>query len=155
MKKILCLLLILLLSGCTLNVRNITKTIELNNKNCIILREKNTHGGFLGDGEYFAEIECKNLNYSDLSSNWKKFPVPFEIENVTEMIWCDFNKCGNFYERYNVSNIENGYYFFLDRHSDSKNKYDFTELNSRTSYNFTLAMYDIQNSHIYYFEMDT
>ena len=155
MKKILLVLPLLILSGCSFNIRNITSVIEINNNNCRIIKERDTHGGFLGDGEFYAEIRCKNINLEELSSNWKKMPLSKSLNDITEMVWCDYNKCGNLYEKYDIPNVNNGYYFFLDRHSDSKDKYDSTDLNNRSSYNFTLAMYDDESKIIYYYELDT
>ena len=51
--------------------------------------------------------------------------------------------------------INNGYYFFLDRHSESGNEKDDTELFDRMSFNFTIAIYDIDNHTLHYYESDT
>ena len=68
---------------------------------------------------------------------------------------CDDNGCKNIYERYSIPKIENGYYYFLDRHNESNDKYDDTNLNNRASWNFTLAIMDIDTNIIYYYELDT
>ncbi len=60
-----------------------------------------------------------------------------------------------FYERYDIPNINDGYYYFVDRHYDAINKYDDSMLNKRSSYNFCLALYDLENKIIYYYELDT
>ncbi len=54
-----------------------------------------------------------------------------------------------------IPRIEQGYYYFLDRHTDAKNKHDDTDLRNRYSYNFSLAMYDSKTDKLYYYELDT
>ena len=63
--------------------------------------------------------------------------------------------CLPVYERYEISDIKNGYYYFLDRHSESKDRYDSSDLNNRFSWNFTLALLDVDKNIIYYYELDT
>ena len=145
--------LVFLLSGCSSN--NILKKIEINNASCEVIEQKDTHGGFLSDGDYFAMIKCFDLSTNDLSDNWKKLPLSDELNIVKQMEQCDDKDCKTFTEKYNIPDITNGYYLFIDRYEGAKNKYDCTEVNSRSSYNFSLAMYDIDNSIIYYYELDT
>ena len=72
-----------------------------------------------------------------------------------EMKQCGNNGCKNVYEKYNIPKIENGYYFFFDRHSESINKYDDSKINDRSSYNFTIALLDKNTNTIYYYRLDT
>lgn len=51
--------------------------------------------------------------------------------------------------------IENGYYIFEDRHSKSEDRQDDSELFNRSSYNFSLAIYDCDTDRMYYFEYNT
>ena len=51
--------------------------------------------------------------------------------------------------------IDNGYYMFKDRHSESKDSRDDSELFDRNSYNFSIAIYDCDTDKMYYFEFDT
>lgn len=51
--------------------------------------------------------------------------------------------------------VENGYYFFMDRHSESKGINDDTNILNRYPFNFTIAIYDTDNQTIYYCEFDT
>ena len=74
---------------------------------------------------------------------------------ATEIKHCNGKDCKNIYERYNIPTIENGYYYFKDRHSESTNKYDYTDINNRPSYNFTFAILDKDTNTIYYYELDT
>ena len=81
-------------------------------------------------------------------------PLPEEIDEVLSMETCDDKECKSVYERYNIPKNK-GYYYFIDRHSDSKDKYDYSDINKRSSYNLTIAIYDKSNKTIYYYELDT
>ena len=152
MKKIIILPLLLLVTGCSiLNCSNdsIISDMGITNNTCEIVKEKDTHSGFLGDGDYFAKIKCNNLKVSDLTKSWYTLPLSEEIKEVTEMKQCNDKDCKDIYERYNIPSIDNGYYYFLDRQKSD------TNINERSSYNFTLAIADLDNSIIYYYELDT
>lgn len=157
MKKILCSLFVIcaLCSGCGNKQSKIFKSIELDDSKCKIEKEIDSHGGFHGDGDYFARIECSDIDYNELSKNWKKLPLSEPLVKVTEMEQCDDKGCFNIYDKFSIPVVENGYYYFIDRQNDSKNKFDDTELNNRSSWNFTLAILDTDTGIIYYYELDT
>ncbi len=155
MKKIIIfLLLIVIAKGCSSgNIETISKRIEISLDNCQIVSEKDTHSGFLGDGDYFAKITC-SIPIS-LSSNWKILPLTDSINQIMSMKQCSDGGCKDVYEKYNIPKLEKGFYFFVDRHSEAKDKYDDSKLNNRSSYNFTLAIYDSSSNTIYYYKLDT
>ena len=155
MKKLLLIVLfICLLPGC-MEKSNILDNIEISNDSCKVVYDKDTHVGFLGDGDYFAKIECENISSSELTSNWKKLPLSESLVEITEMEQCDDKACLDFYHKYDVPSIENGYYYFLDRHTEAKDKFDDSDINNRSSWNFTLGIIDIDTNTIYYYEFDT
>lgn len=156
--SLLLIIIFYLTTGCNLisNKQSIVlKRIEMTNANCKIEKDIDSHGGFLGDGDYFAKIKCFNINYSELSSHWKKLPLSETLNHVTQMKQCDNKGCNNIYDRFSIPNIKDGYYYFLDRHSESEDIYDDTNLNNRASWNFTLAIIDKNSNIIYYYELDT
>ena len=61
----------------------------------------------------------------------------------------------NVYDKYDIPDIENGYYYFLDRHSEATNVNNDEDLNERSSYNFSLGIYDSDTMMLYYYELDT
>ena len=149
-KKILLILsLVILLSGCMKDNKPL-KVLKLDEKTCKIAKNIDTHGGFLGDGERFSKIECNSVNIEE----WNNMPLPKEIDEVLSMEICDNKSCKSTYERYSIPKNK-GYYYFIDRHSDSKDKFDYKDLNKRSSYNFTLGIYDDTKNIIYYYELDT
>lgn len=113
-----------------------------------IVEEKDTHGGFHGDGTYNLILDCSgNSNRAhEIIKNWEKLPLSDNLESVIY---------GNFTKEINWPTIRNGVYKFIDRHSESTNKSDDTDLLSRHSFNFSIAVYDLDTNTLYYFEMDT
>ena len=157
MKKNIVLLLIFLITlcGCSSNkLGYVSENIELNLDNCKMVYENDTHGGFLGDGDYFSKIVCNSVDENVIKFSWEPLPLGEEIQNIMDLVWC-IDECKTTYERYNIPNIENGYYYFIDRHSETTDSKKYDEINERSSYNFSLALYDSLNKTIYYYELDT
>ena len=156
MKKILYGLLIIILTGCSNSeINNISNKLEIDNLNCQIEESIDTHGGFLGDGDYFVKLNCKDFLDTEIKINWKELPLSNELQDVMNLKQCDNKDCLNVYERYHIPNITKGYYYFLDRHSESTNKKSTENINNRASYNFTLGIYDSVNKILYFYELDT
>lgn len=151
-KIIFLLILVFLFTGCANNeIKYISKRLNINLDSCKIIESEDSHGGFHGDGQYFAKISCTEIDIND----WKELPLSEELQKTVGMHWCDDNGCNDIYEKYNIPKIKNGYYYFYDRHSESTNPKDDTDLNNRNSYNFTEAIYDSDNKIIYFYEADT
>ena len=51
--------------------------------------------------------------------------------------------------------VDQGCYYFRDRHGESQDPTDESGLFNRGSWNFTLAIYDSQTGTLYYYELDT
>ena len=154
---IICVIFITMpITGCVFNneIKYIGKTLQINVDNCKIERQIDTHGGFLGDGDYFAKIVCTEET-SEIAFRWKKLPLSEDLQKVIDMKQCNNNGCYNVYERYNIPIIQHGYYYFIDRHSESIDKHSDEKINERPSYNFSLGIYDNDNKVLYYYELDT
>ena len=149
MKKIIIIVFLVLLStGCG------KKTFDIDIKDCKILEEQDSHSGFLGDGNYYAKLECENYK---MDKDWKEMPLPKTLKEVLDIDVCGTKGCKNFYERYKVSKdvTKNGYYYFLDRSEDAKDRHDTKSFKERHSYNLTIVIYNPNNNIMYYYEMDT
>ena len=134
------ILLLVILTGCT-NVNKKPEYIfDINIKDCKILKEEDTHGGFHGDGEYYLEVSCDKKEIT----TWKKLPLSDELQKF-------YNN--NLEDK--IPNIKEGYYHFIDRHDEAKNRTSDIELNKRASYNFSIAFYDTKTNKIYLYELDT
>ncbi len=121
-----------------------------------------SHGG-MGDGcacitMTFEDDRCENgVSSSEL---WHELPLS---DNLMKIVYGAVEE-GYYISPYItfdddktpcISYVEEGYYFFLDRHSKSKNIYDDSEIFERSSYNLTVAIYDSQSDTLYYLELDT
>lgn len=153
---ILIVLLCILIVNISLDskVKDMGLKLETDLKGCYVEYEANTHGGFLGDGDSFMRINCEKKKAIDVSK-WKELPMSLELETILEMKMCNEIDCLNAYERYNIPHVETGYYYFIDRHSEVVDIHDEEELSERSSYNFSIAIYDSNKKMIYYYELDT
>lgn len=113
-----------------------------------LVRYEDSHGGFHGDGLTAAEIELDGAieGLADVPG-WKSLPMS---ENTAQAL----SMCLGFSGAV-VTAVEEGHYYFYDRHSESNDHYGDTELCSRGSWNFTLAVYDSRQGRLYFYELDT
>lgn len=120
-----------------------------------VVEEVDTHGGFHGDGTYCLILDCSENKEKALKkvSDWKELPMS---DNIHSLMYggLRFNGQG-LAEEAKWPKVENGYYFFEDRHSESKDSSDDSQLFYRHSYNFSIAVYDTDTNMFYYFEFDT
>lgn len=134
----------------------IQKEIGADISSCKIMEDEDTHGGFLGDGDYLVIADCSENKEKILNqiSHWKNFSLTKNLEQVVY----GFEKDGVEFSKQvpeTIPKIENGYYYFYDRHSESQNAFSDEGLFDRASYNYTLAFYDMDTDLFYYFELDT
>lgn len=123
-----------------------------------VVEEQNTHGGFHGDGFYSLILDCSSHTENALKivDGWNSLPLS---ENL-DLILFGGEKDGINYgyhlsEKAHIPEIKNGYYCFRDRHSQAENSSDDSDLFRRSSFNFSLAIYDSDTNLFYYFEFDT
>lgn len=127
-------------------------------KDFSVVQELDTHGGFLGYGAYYLVLDCSDNKEQALEiiDDWNKLPLS---ENLNTAMYGGENH-GVVYgielaEEDRMPKIENGYYIFEDRHSESTDSKDDTELFNRYSMNFSIAIYDCDTDKMYYYENDT
>ena len=51
--------------------------------------------------------------------------------------------------------IQNGYYYFVDRQAESEMQHSDAQIMERASLNFSIALYDVDTDTLYYIEVDT
>ena len=86
---------------------------------------------------------------------WKTFPLS---ENLQVFLYGGVRNGvtrGGNARMFGLPEIDDGYYFFMDRHSKSTDASDDSELFDRGSYNFTLLIYDAVQTQLYLIEFDT
>lgn len=160
----------LLLTSCTFGTsggnryssEEISKTIGVDVSYIETAAIIDSHGG-MGDGcacitMTFDDDKCENdVSRSNL---WHELPLS---DNLMKIVYGTVEE-GHYISPYitfnddktpSISYVEEGYYFFLDRHNKSKNPYDDSDIFERSSYNLTVAIYDSQSDVMYYLELDT
>ncbi len=123
-----------------------------------VVEEKDTHGGFLGDGSYYLILDCSQNSGQahKIIEEWKNLPLSDNLNVVMYGGEKDgISYSDDFAEEARWPTINNGVYKFVDRHSESVNESDDTNLLSRYSFNFSVAVYDLDTDTLYYFDMDT
>lgn len=116
------------------------------------MEEKDTHGGFHGDGEalvkvYFSDKQAeKFIRKIHNNIHWNKLPMNEILQT------CISN---NSIDEIFVPIIENGYWFFLDRHRKTTDKYNYNEIFDRASSNYSIAIFDIDSNVLYIYSLDT
>ena len=134
MKKLLAfiMLLCLLLGACgekRSTQEKVGDALGLDLSGAKVMSESDTHGGFHGDG-----IEIIQLRVGDIPvdfenrAGWHKLPVSNDCPG-----WWLAN--GTIPE-----DVEDGYWYFYDRHREAGDRYDYSASLARYSYNYTLAI---------------
>ena len=72
-------------------------------------------------------------------------PLPL-TEELSQVLWGGSPLCAG------IPEVEKGWYFFYDAQG---HPYIEQSLFSRSSFNFTLAVYDSESHTLYYFQLDT
>ena len=160
MKRILCGFLAVIMLLCLTACGAVSKAerriqsgarMDLDLSGCRIERENDTHGGFLGDGEYLLVLDCAGAEEKILAQTgeWQALPLS---ENLRELLYG-----WGIAERNGIPRIISGKWRFYDRFADEEafDRSSDARLLSRPAENFSLLLYDAENSRLYYFEMDT
>lgn len=163
-KMVLLLLIIFSLAGCGKKdtQSDISDSIGIDVSKGTVLTDSDSHGGFHGDGMMFQQItfeDSKLLDEIKDNGSWKTMPLSQNIEARVYGVEEDTSRIGPYLTDESgdtiIPNIQNGYYYFYDRHSESKEPYNDEDVLNRASFNFTLAVYDSDNHVLYYVEFDT
>ncbi len=162
MKRLLSFLCVMLLcltvSACGFTENKLSKHFAFETSDFIVVEENDTHSGFHGDGSYYLILDCsQNTDKArNIVKSWKSLPLSENLHLVMYGGEKDGINYGyNFAEEAKWPTIENGVFKFVDRHTESKNISDDSQLLDRYSFNFSIAVYDLDSDTLYYFEMDT
>ncbi|BAK99651.1 hypothetical protein OBV_24530 [Oscillibacter valericigenes Sjm18-20] len=135
-----------------------------------ITQSSDTHGGFLGDGCLFMTLDFDDEDGQALAAQltenpaWSSLPLTDHLSTLLYGISGSSPSVGPYSVGPYVTDsdgnalfpaVENGYYCFIDRYSDATDPKDDTEVLSRHSFNFTIAIYDTDNNQLSYCEFDT
>ena len=150
----------ILLTGCyfTDEKAGAEKALGISLEQAKELSHSDDHGGFHGDGTLSISWEFPDNSQEEIlktAPHWKPLPLTEELEQVFYLRVSGGPKLYGENGEQLLPEIENGWYFFYDRHSESKDPYDGSETAGRFSYNFTAALYDADTNRLYYTEFDT
>ena len=109
-----------------------------------VIHEEDSHGGFHGDGLYFAVLDCseKIEDVQKLIADWREVPLPEDLHRVLYGRYIyEFDPVGS--GQFPV--VENGCYYFNNRHSEAENSQD-EKIFRLSSCNFSLAVFNRDNN---------
>lgn len=115
---------------------------------------KDDHGGFHGDGTTFIIAELPAFPAQiETSADWRPLPLSAPLTEFIEFYVSDelIDENGSSL----LPEITHGYYCFVDRHSESTDPKDDSELLHRYSFNLTLSILDTDTDILYYIAFDT
>ena len=117
-----------------------------------IVENKNVENGFCS-----LKITDENT-IKEIKSEWKELPL---TENLTALVYGledETSSIGPYILEDGEAlfpKVENGYYYFYDRHNESKDHFDDTNVLDRHSFNFVIAVFDADTNSLYYSKFDT
>lgn len=153
MKRLLSVFLIIILCFSVSGCRPKKQTyFGFDKEDFTVVEETDTHGGFMGDGEYYLVLDCSGnaQKARELVSDWRVLPLS---KNLTHFMPSDKHEAGLY--DYRFPEIKNGVYLFYDRHSEAKDPFSDADYQNRYSYNYSIAVYDYDTEKLYYYEHDT
>lgn len=160
--KILSIILLILIIYIAFDIKfgwhiEISKKIEIDIPLIAKLERKDTHSGFHMDGETLIKVYLtdkqteKVVSQINENKHWREFPMTDRaVESAIGRVYDDEMEIP-------MTTIQNGYWFYLDRHSESDNRYDENERfdEKRASRNYTIAVLDTDSNILYYYKLDT
>lgn len=170
LKKIFCGIGVVLLIGCLVacssnsEMIDISKMLGIDLSGGTVISSEDTHGWF-GDGKTYFKISFDDDSGAALADtiedneDWSAFPLSDNLQAIVYGRVDGDAQYGPYITDDEgasiIPQIEHGHYYFYDRSSESSNPKDDTELLSRGSMNFTIALYDTDHNKLYYYELDT
>ena len=131
-------------SGADRDLFRIGRALGLDLSAGTLLRIEDSHGGFHGDGLTRAEIELDGLSERLAGApGWRVLPMSQNAARAVGVFGAE------------GAAAKEGWYYLYDRHSESSDPYDDTDLCSRASWNFTAAIYDSRQGRLYFYKFDT
>ena len=139
-----------------------SEIIEIDVSSGRYLKRIETHCGPQYDGEYYASIKFfeadKILESIKNNSNWKNGALPKSLDYLLydddpEDIFCFIND-----PKMEFPKTDNYYYFFKNRSDEFEepdNRNPDYLLNWEYSFNFTVALFDLNTNILYIYELDT
>lgn len=156
---VLLVLLVMVCYGMTADKREMKRTLGMDVSKGELVTDIDTHGGLPNDGMIYQVRRFDEDMEIPTGNGWHSLPLSQNMKTLLYGHTEGNSTVGPFIrdgeEVPSLPVIENGSYFFLDRHSESTDPYDDAELFHRSSFNLTVALYDADAQRLYYIELDT
>ena len=127
-----------------------------------VIEESDTHGGFHGDGLAFLSLDFSSASLSpqlEGNSAWSPLPLSAQLSALAYGSGTGSIRTGPYLTDGNGAPIfpfiQNGYYYFYDRHDQAEDPRNESAIMGRSSFNLTLALYDTDTDTLYYVKYDT
>ncbi len=146
--------LLTLLSGCSLlgdgpDTADYSKRLGIDLSKANAENYSDSHGGFTGDGLTFVRYTFATAPDFPANGYWHELPLSSSGERIVDSLILD----GNYNDL--IPQVENGYWFFCDRHSESTDPADDSGIFDRYSFNFDFAVFDADTNTLYFAIFDT
>ena len=122
-----------------------------------ILVYQDTHRGFHGDGEVYAEVRVSQwddiLMTKGIVEGWHSGSVSETLSLVLyggERDGVTYGPCGK-----DLPQIQDGFWYFQDRASEARDPYSDRDLLDRSAQNYTFALYDPGSNILYFYQLNT
>lgn len=133
----------------------VSRALGVNASAGTVVSASDSHGGFHGDGLTFIELSFPDGSFgSSIQGRWHALPLS---SNLNTLVYGS-SGVGPYITRDGAAcfpHVQNGYYFFEDRHTESTDPQSDFALFQRYSFNLTLALYDTDAQALYYCKFDT
>ncbi len=126
-------------------------------KDCKVVKNEEKRAGN-GDGDIVIILDCENNSLNFRNNDWKKLSLTKNIElRIYGGEKDGIRYEGSISEDYDIPVISNGYYYFVDKQNKKSEKHNDKYLldDERYSYNYYIAIYDLDTDKLYYIEEDT
>ncbi len=130
-------------------LERVERRLEISLPYGLVEQAWDSHGGFHGDGETLAVIATELTRPQ--GQYWHSLPLTDNLKNLLSRSGLE----GMDVMAQTVPGIEQGFYYFRDRHSKSRDPASDDGILDRYSYNLTLAVYDSRTGTLYVWLLDT
>ena len=153
---------VVILIGCFLRVgaeddywqRHISESLRIDASEGVVVESYDDHGGFQGDGTSYAVLSFADEKLEQgiaAPGGWHQLPLTENLETLIYGTRTETAATGPFIG-ITMPRVENGYWYFYDQQGETE---DDSLVLTRSSYNYTFALYDTENDLLYYCEYDT
>ena len=155
----------LLMTGCISAdsdpITKISNEIELDVSAGELIFQFETEHRWMGDGVAYFEISFTDIQSDSiideimLLSSWKELPTS---NNLNIALYGDSTRNSLFADEDEIPElpiINHGYYYFNNRHSEADESENESTIFGRYSYNFTVALFDLDTNKMHYLTIDT